>query len=172
MLWSVWKRWLAEEADHESAAEYPEYLRKLRKMAICLNKSSMQMKRSYSRSTCLLAHLLQKMRERPEATDLEKTSSKSCFGPMVVVTFWLSLCCFTDFKICVFLEENVRNTSVYMMGSHKIWITEKLLDCFLKCSVPEVKQYLNQKKIWIQSVADSGHCSHRQKCNSKCCSLG
>lgn len=56
-------------------------------------------------------------------------------------------------NLCLLRRECEKHFSVYMMGGHKIWITEKLLDCFLKGSVPEVKQYLNQKK----------------NLNSKCC---
>lgn len=39
-------------------------------------------------------------------------------------------------NLCPLRRECEKHFSVYMMGSHKIWITEKLLDCFLKCSVP------------------------------------
>lgn len=114
------------------------------------------LKWAYLGSPHQLAFTLQRMTKEPEASGLEKTSSKSCFAPLLLVTSLLISGCFTNSEIRALLKEYARNT-FYVKGSHKIWITEKLfLNWSLKCFVPEVKQYLNKNnlvskvtKVWL-----------------------
>lgn len=120
-------------------------------MAICLNRSTVLMKQSCSGSACLLEHLLQRRRQRPEASSLGKISSKVLCStasgdfltkPVLLHKFQNS---------CPLKRKCQKHFSVYMHGNHKIWITEKLFfDWFLKCFVPEVKQYLNQKHLELK----------------------
>lgn len=115
-------------------------------MAICLNRSSVLMKWSYSGSTCLLA--LMAMNEK-------KTRGFKPGKDKLKVL----LCSNVDFLIKPMLLHRLRNLCPlirgcekcfpgYMMGNHNIGITEKrFLGWFLKYCILEVKQHLNQKLL-------------------------
>lgn len=89
------KKWPTEEEGCEAAAEYPEYRKKLREENGCVFSAD---EPARARSACLFAHLLQRMRKRPEASSPGKTSSKFHFVPVLLMTFWPNPCCFTDSK--------------------------------------------------------------------------
>ena len=117
-------------------------------MAICLNRSTMLMKQSCSGSACLLAHLLQRRRQRPEAWSLGKISSKVLCSNASGDCLTKSVLLHKFRNSCPLKRKCQKPFSMYMRGNHKIWITEKFfLDWFLKCFVPELKQNLNQKHL-------------------------
>nr|XP_044619979.1 tigger transposable element-derived protein 1-like isoform X1 [Equus asinus]XP_044619980.1 tigger transposable element-derived protein 1-like isoform X1 [Equus asinus]XP_044619981.1 tigger transposable element-derived protein 1-like isoform X1 [Equus asinus]XP_044619982.1 tigger transposable element-derived protein 1-like isoform X1 [Equus asinus]XP_044619983.1 tigger transposable element-derived protein 1-like isoform X1 [Equus asinus]XP_044619984.1 tigger transposable element-derived prot len=144
------KEWLAEEADCEAAAEYPEYLKKLMEGNGHLPEEVFK-----ADETVLF------WKHMPTCTSIAKDEKKTRGFKPGKDKLKILLCSNVsgDFLIksmllhrfqnsCPLKRECQKHFSVYMKGNHKIWITEKhFLDWFLKCFISEVKQYLNQKNL-------------------------
>ncbi|XP_006875041.1 PREDICTED: tigger transposable element-derived protein 1-like [Chrysochloris asiatica] len=143
-------KWLPEEADHAAAAGFPKYLkalieenRYLPEQVFNADETALFWKRL---PTCTSIAKDEKMTRgfKPGKDKLKVLLCSNASGDFLMKPMLLH-----RFRNPCPLKKNCqRHSSVFMKANHKIWITEKLfLNWFLKCFVPEVKQYLNENNL-------------------------
>ncbi|XP_037368771.1 tigger transposable element-derived protein 1-like [Talpa occidentalis] len=144
------KKWLADEADREAAAKYPEYLKQV------IEENGYAPQQVFNADE--MVFFWKRMPTRTSIAKEEKNSKGFKPGKDKLKVLLCSNAS-GDFLIkpmllhrhgnpCPLKRQCQKHVSVFMRGNNKIWITEKLfLDWFLKCFVPQVKVYLKEKNL-------------------------
>ncbi|KAM6151616.1 tigger transposable element-derived protein 1-like [Rhynchocyon petersi] len=143
-------KWLAEEADTEAAAIYPQHLKKLietnnylPQQVFTADEAALFWKRMPA-CTCLAKDERKTRGFKPSKDKLKVLLCANASGDFLLKPMLLH-----RFRNpCPLKKECKKHSSVFMKGNHRIWITEKLfLGWFQTCFVPEVKKYLKQQNL-------------------------